>query len=525
MPEVIPRDYAFRTEPFAHQEAEFYRSRDRELHALLWQQRTGKTKVAIDAAAWAFMQDEIDALVILAPNGVHSNWTRREVPAHLPEYVPRRCLTWRAQAADRRWFRNEMDRVLSDRDALAVFAMNLDGVITQKGKKALWRFLSTRRCMMVVDESSRIKTPGAKRTRTLWAAGKYAVRRWILTGTPVTQGPLDLYAQFRFLDPEILGFQTFTAFKHHFADWVKRENSWTGTTYEELQGYKNLDELRGLIAPHSSRLLRQDCRELMDNLSPVTRYFELSEKQREVYERLRSDLVLELSRPCGECGGSGEVDGPASEGKVACPACDGTGRANQPVPLALTRLLRLQQITSNFYKDEDDREHQVGKANPRLNALLACLEEDGKPAQGKAIVWCRFRRDIVEVAGRLRAWMGDDAVVEYHGGVGQEDREDAVDRFQNDEACRVFVGQPRAGGMGLTLSAADLMVFYSNDFSLETRMQAEDRGVGGDAPVAIVDLAAGGTVDEHIAESLQAKRDLAEDLTGDKLKQLLENER
>ena len=488
-PRLVERsDHRFKTKPLGpYQRKGFMASRDREIFALFYEQGTGKSWVDINATAWAFGQGLIDGWVIVAPNGVHRNWVARELPKHWPDDVPCRVILWEMGRAGTKGFARDLNELIAARGC-AIFAMNIDAVITPRGKAALKRFLFARQCKLTIDESSKIKTPGAKRTKVLRAAGKHARQRRILTGTPVTRGPLDLYAQFAFLDPNALGFNSFYSFKHHFAEWGKGYNASTGTEFEELIGYKNLPELRRLVAPHSARVLKQDVlKDLPPKLYQV-RDVPLSLPQRRVYDQLRDEYIVELEG-----------------GRVSA-------------PMALVRLLRLQQVTCGYLPIEGETVSIEDKAVPsRVAGLLDLLEE----ADGKGIIWARFAEDLRQIEIALRKAYGAAAVVSYHGRVKTADRDRAIDTFQDLESpVRWFVAQQQAGGFGLTLTAATLNVYYSNTFSLEQRLQTEDRPhrQGQRNAVLNVDLIAPDTVDENIVEALRAGRNLAAEVNGDHLK-------
>jgi SNF2 family DNA or RNA helicase len=177
----------------------------------------------------------------------------------------------------------------------------------------------------------------------------------------------------------------------------------------------------------------------------------------------------------------------------------------------LAALMKLQQITSGFVNPPGGGTPiYIGEKNPRLAALTDLLED----VTGQVIVWARFREELAAVAAALRK--AGLRVAEYHGGVNSADRELAVDGFQRGE-IDVFVGQPQSGGIGLTLTNAETVIYYSNDFSLETRLQSEDRAhrIGTKRNVVYVDLVATGTIDESIARALQRKSGLAANVLGD----------
>ncbi len=286
-------DYKFKTVPFAHQEEVFLASRDAKSFALFMEMGTGKTKVILDTAGWLYGQGKIDTLIIICPSEVRRVWPD-ETEKHLPNYVPRLSLVWQASATSRKWFVDAaMDLIRFDK-GLSILAMNVEATITVKGKAFLNRLLTGRRVMMVIDESTVIKTPGAKRTKSIKALGKKALYRRIMTGTPAPEAPLNLYSQFGFLDTTILGFGSYYAFKQIYTVWEKGYAGSTGNTYETLVEYVRVDQLMESIKPYSYRVLKVDCLDL----PPKTyerRYCTLTKEVRAVYDKLRDDYEVEFN--------------------------------------------------------------------------------------------------------------------------------------------------------------------------------------------------------------------------------------
>jgi len=494
-------DYLYKTKPFIHQDKVFLTSRDKEYFALLMEQGTGKSKVTVDTACWLYGTGKIDAMLVIAPNGVHSNWIINEVPIHAPEHYQPQCAIYRSQMSKDE--EKQLCKVLESPVGIKIVAMNIEAFVTQKGISFAKNFLINYRSLLVVDESSVIKSPKAQRTKNLLKLAIHAKYRRILTGTPVTQGPLDLYTQFSFLDQHILRTSSFYAFRNRYA--IMKEMRTAGRSFMNVVGYTNLDELQTLIAPHSYRVTKSECLDLPEKLYSK-RYVSMSESQSRLYKQLKKDLLVEYN-----------------------------GMA-MSAPLALTKLLRLQQIVGGYFQpdvpmefneevDSDGNlqfipvEHAakppqaIDKVNPRVESLIELLEE----VNGKVIIWARFRAEIEVICDAIRKQFQGILVVEYHGGVSNEDRAHNIQLFQNDDNCRFFVGHVQAGGKGLTLHAATTVVYYSNDFSLENRLQSEDRchRIGQNHNVTYVDMVAQGTLDEKIVETLRNKKSVADLITGD----------
>ena len=460
-------DFIFKTQPYDHQLKAFYLSRDKEAFALLMEQGTGKTKVGIDNAAYLYGQGKITALVIIAPNGVHRNWLNKEIPAHMPEWCPHKSVFYFSGmgAKDTAKF----DELMLEEDCLKIFSFNCEAFVSKTAVAMMNRVLLANSVMLIVDESSRIKTPGAKRTKVITKFGKMAKYRRIMTGTPVTKGPEDIFSQFRFLDHRILGYDSFWSFRARYCVMG-------GYEQKQIVSYQNVDELTSSIEGHSFRVLKKDCLDLPDKIYQ-RHTVELSKKQRKLYDQLRKDFVVEM------------------EGE------------HLSAPEAITRLLRLQQIICGWFPTEDGTV-AIDDKNTRLSALLDLLPD----IECKVIIWARFKRDIKAIEDALGS-----KAVSYHGDVSNDDRVIAVERFQEDPSVRYFIGQPQSGGIGLTLTAAECTIYYSNSFDLETRMQSEDRchRIGTKNNVTYIDFESPKTIDTKIINALREKKSLADTITKD----------
>lgn len=480
--------------PFPHQAEILERTWDLPAYALFWEMGVGKSRPIIDTIAHLHDIGKIDAALILAPKAVAPNWVHDELPKHLA--VPARTFLWRTDKAANKGYQLELPKVLAH-DGLLIVVMSYDGIMTErrsgarppagvrrtyKGKEFAKELLTSRRCLMALDESARIKNPNTKRTKRILAAGAHAPYRRILTGTPVTNSPFDVFAQIKFLDPTIwnaLGCRTFAAFKACFGEWAEHVRGDNGQRFRTLIDYQNLDDLAAVVDRIGSRLLKDDVLDLPPKLY-TKRFFEMAPEQRALYEQIRDEFAVWL-----------------------------TGDAIT-APLAITRMMRLQQVTSGYCPTDGGDMVRLDK-NPRLDCLMDTL----KDVEGKAIIWAKFRDDVELITSTL----GRDAV-RYDGSTSHVDREDAREAFQNGDA-RFFVANPAAAGHGLTLTAATTVIYYNTNFKLAERLQSEDRAhrIGQEHPVTYIDIVAEGTIDEHIVRALRDKLDLASIITGDKLKE------
>jgi SNF2 family DNA or RNA helicase len=477
-------DYPWRTKPFSHQQQWFEETRDRPAFGILWEQGTGKSKLTIDTAGWMFLRGKIDCLLVLAPNGVHRNWTLAEVPTHLPAEVPRTTLLWHSSKANNVGFQREAKAALGAKGLLVV-AMSYDAIMTKAGDAFVMKLLTQRRVLFVLDESVRIKNPKAKRTIRVLARGKGATFRRILTGTPVANSPFDVFTQFQFLSPAIwhkIGCRSFAAFKNYFGVWTDKMDPRSGRLYRDLVRYRNLNKLAEITAQVGCRVTKEEVLDLPPKLY-TKRYFDLSPTQQRYYREMADSYAIRLD--------AGEVT----------------------AVLVIVQLLRFQQIISGFVVDEDDNEIAL-EENPRLELLREIIEE----TEGKVLVFGKFKFDINAIMRVLK----EDGVsaVRYDGSTKEADRQAAVEAFQNGDA-RVLVGNPATIKEGLTLHAASTVIYYNNSYKLTDRLQSEDRAhrIGQRKAVTYIDIVAADTVDEKIADALREKLDVASIITGDKLKE------
>lgn len=472
----------FKLKPFEHQAEEFKRHKDDLVRALLWDRGTGKTKAIIDLACYLYEKNEIRRVLIVAPNGVHRQWIDEQLPIHCWDNIEWKGFKWDGQKSKTLKAQKEIDLLLSPSEPLKFLTINYEALATKKGEEVAKKFLVGQACLFVCDESHKIKTPRAERTKAINRLGKLAEYKRILTGTVVANGAFDLYSQFSFLDPEVLGFKSFYAFKTYFGVF-KKAYAKGGRIYDHLLGYRNLEKLTNLIDPVSSRIVKDEVLDIPPKLYQKV-YTELTASQARIYNQIKEDFRAELK-----------------SGKVLS------------VPLAITRLLRLQQIICGYLPTGN--EMILWKDNPRVKTVLEILED----CPGKIIIWARFKQDIRNIRHALDK--ANYKVVEYHGDVNAKDRDAAVDDFQNNPEVKIFLANPAAAGEGLNLFAATTEIYYSNSFKLVERLQSEDRAhrPGQTKNVTIIDIIAAGTVDERIVDTLRKKNDIASKITGEDSKE------
>jgi SNF2 family DNA or RNA helicase len=511
--------------------------RGKRAFALLMEQGTGKTKVEIDDIADWWSQGEIEGVFVFAPNGVHIKWVTLELPKHMPDWVHYRA-SWYSSGSTKR-HKATVEALFdptpeSAPRELRILAMNYDALNTADGVELFERFSKTFACLAIIDESQRIKNPGAKRTdRLLKARRRFVVKR-ILSGTPVTRAPFDVFTQFQFLDETILRTSSYTAFKSEYAEmlpedhWLVKQIRKTSPNFQKKDGslskripqliatdpvtkqpiYRNLDKLNRLIAPHSFRVLKRQCLDLPAKIYD-TLPFEMTARQQTMYDTMNKQLRAQIGDLMRQIVLSGRRVGLNEEQAL------NEGR-ELIVQNKLAAMAKLQQITCGYTKLEDKSVLRIFKKvmdNPRNQVLMESVED---ASDGGIIIWAPHRDKIDQIMECLREGYEADQIVRFDGAVGKDERMRGVDLFSDGKA-KFFVGNPKAGGTGLTLNWGKTTYYYSDSFNLEDRLQSEDRNhrIGQDDSVRYYDLCAVGTIDETIAQSHQAKIAIANAITGD----------
>ena len=473
-------DYIFETEPFDHQRSVIRDSWSAPYYALLMEMGTGKSKVAVDSIGMLYEANEIDAVLIIAPKGVFDNWVKKEVPVHLPKRINRKIVRWQPNITQK--FKEELEPfVLEPFDGLKIFVMNVEAFSTKKGVQIAKVFLSKNpNNMVIVDESTTIKNRKAARTKSIVALQNLSKYRRILTGSPITKSPMDLFSQCEFLSPKCLGFNSYYSFQGRYA--TVQQRTMGPRSFQQITGYRRLDELNQRLDKFSNRILKQDCLDLPDK-TYILRNVDLTPEQARVYEQMKKLALAKLE--------NGELATTAS---------------------VLTQIMRLQQICCGFLQPDEGEIEPI--KNNRLDELLEVIEE----TQGKVIIWASYTYDIKKIRDALAEKYGEDSVACYYGETPQDERQEIVDKFQDmDNPLRFFVGQPKTGGYGITLTAAHTVVYYSNSYDLEIRLQSEDRAhrIGQTNKVTYIDLVSPRTIDEKILGALRNKIDIAGQVLGE----------
>ena len=433
---------------------------------------TGKTKVTIDNFAYLYFTKKINAVLIIAPKSVYTIW-ENEIQIHLPNEIKYKIYKWNID--------KPKDYVnLNKSQDFRIFLINVEALSTKRGLDACVDYLSKNTSNFVVlDESTTIKNRTAKRSRNILKLRSLSRIRRILTGSPITKSPLDLYTQCQFLNPQLLGFTSYLAFRNRYAEMGDIPVG-SGRFISIPKYYKRLDELEDKLKTFSTRIRKDQCLDLKPKIRQK-RYIDLEGDNKTLYERLRVHALAIVE--------------------------------NSTISFSnkLTEIIKLHQVCNGFTKNDDGELMQLHKQ--KLNALEEIIDE----TDGKIIVFANYIYNINEIVAFLQHKYGKNSTVSIYGAVNVEDRTKAVKRIQEDKNTRFIVINPTTGGFGLTLTACNTVIYFSNNYNLEVRMQSEDRAhrMGQKGSVVYIDIVARNTLDEAIMKSLINKGKIAAKTLGE----------
>ena len=431
---------------------------------LLFEMGCGKTLTAIAIMGALYCQHKITRVLVVAPSSVCSVWPHDLAAFAAFPYEVRVLLGEKKQ-------RLEVLHSLTDypntANRLLVAVINYEATHREGIFEALDGYAAD---LIVCDESQRIKNPRAAQSRAVQMLGDRAAWRLILSGTPVQNSAIDLYSQYRFLDPGVFG-ANFYAFRNRYCQMG-------GYGGHEVVGYQHMDELTRKEHSIALRVTKAECLDLPGQTF-VRRYVQLEPSARRLYAQIARASCAELE--------NGE---------------------HVTASIVLTKLLRLMQLTGGFVQaDGGDRPRSAGSA--KLDALADILEDYVQEAGQKLVVFARFRPEIAAICQLL-----EQRGIRYgriDGEVPMDQRGAIVETFQQDPGVKVFVAQIQTAGLGITLHAASAAVFYSLDFNYANYAQALARihRIGQAQPVTYIHLLAEHTVDEQVLDALERKEDLA----------------
>lgn len=495
--------------PFKHQDAalDFLDRRpmfptNADVAAWLMEFGTGKSKVILDEFGIRELMGDLNTLLIIAPKGVYRNWITQEIPIHLSEDLLSRVLVGTLELNGNAEQRAKTERILCTRDRPRILVVNVEALgVVERVQKAVVRFLDGcyEKAMIAIDEVTRIKSYGYYRIKGGVSGSKRSafivehlaplarVRR-IATGLVVPNSPLDVYMPYAFLDWRILGHETFQAFKQRYcilknANFTPKSEKAKGAYLRDASivvSYRNEGELHKKISAYSFRVLKKDCLDLPPQLYQF-RDVEMTPEQARIYKNLKEEAIAEFNN------------------------------THVTATMVVTRVMRLHHIACGYVTDDDDNIHMLEEN--RTPALIEMLEDHGR----KAIVWAPYRPLIQKIAAALRKVFGENSTVEFWGDTKQKDRDEAIRRFREDPTCLYFVSNQSVGGAGNTMVTAHDMIYYTNNWKLEDRMNSEGRihRIGQTQSCLYTDLRVPGTVEDKVIQRLRKKIDVATTIMGD----------
>ena len=446
----------YKTQPYEHQRVALRKGATQSVFGFFMEQGTGKTKVTIDNAVYLYNMELLDTVYVIAPNSVYTNW-KKEIELH--------------SSANNYIYQHKIDKKFyPKKDKLNWYLMNIEAFSHKSGYNKGLELVEQKglTTMMVIDESTTIKNRTAKRSKNVLKLGKGVRYKRILTGTPVTKSPLDLWSQFAFLDEDLLGFKSFYSFRARYC--IMQSRPVGGNRRIEFPvSYINLEQLEEKILPYTHRVLKKDCLDLPPQIWQRRNIY-LSNEQRNAYEILKEHARVVIQDK------------------------------QSSIHNKLTEIAKLQQVCSGFLYSDDGK--LVELSNAKLDELLNIIEE----IEGKIIIWATFRHSIQKIEETLQKKYGEKSVVTLYGDTKK--RSEVVDNFNDPRGSRFLVSNPSVGGYGLTLNASSYQIFFNNSYNLEERLQAEARnhrsGQKADK-VTYIDLVAIKTIDEFIIKALKEK--------------------
>ena len=437
----------FKTKPYEHQEECFNLIKDKPYYALFLEPGLGKTKIALDVITYRKCESKNYRALVVCPNTITENWLQ-EICTH--SNLQATTLTG-----------GKKRRLVNLSHEKDLYIINYEGVSTIKDALEQKKF-----DLLVLDESHYVKSHKSIRSKACFVLSKTIPHRLLLTGTPVMNNPLDIFAQFRCLNPVIFG-NSFYRFRAYYAVMGGYGN------YQVIK-WINMNIFKRRLFSCAVRKTKEECLDLPEQLYQTIKVV-MPDEQKEVYKSLKDHFIAEYR------------DSPVVASVV------------------LTRLIRFSQITAGFTKDVEGVEHAFTK-NPKINWLVEFISNLDNTRQ--LVVFTRFRREISMLEQELRN--NDINFVSLHGDTTE--RLDKINKFNNDNSIKVFITNTATGGLGINLTAATYAVFLTNDYSYGNRVQAEDRihRIGQDKNVTYIDVLMEHSIDSSIHRILNKKQSLSD---------------
>lgn len=464
-------EFPMKTKPYDHQDMLVRETWDAKDYALFLEMGLGKSKVCIDTVAKQYREGKVDLVFVVAKKGVYTNWTLNELPAHLHDSIEHSTYTWYGLTTQKE--QRSFDAWLS-KPGLKFFVCNFEALKIKRCQQLINASVRKHGAYTVImDESTAFKTRTTGVSKVIVSLCKKAKYRRILTGTPACEGPLDLYGQLLAFGPNPLGFSNYFSYKAKFC--IEREMVMGNRRFKKVTGFKNLDTLTNRLAPFSTSLLKEDCLDLPPKIHQTVKV-PFHKDQQKYYDELKQTALTMIQ--------SEEITG-----------------VN-----ALAIMVKLHQITCGQIKTDTG---YLNVPNHKIDAVIDLCSE----SHSKVIVWSRFKGNQDMLQRALDPLYG---AVAIRSSYSQKKRDELIDEWRQPDGPKVLIANPASLGHGVTLVECSTVIYFSNSFSLEQRLQSEDRchRIGQTRPVNYYDLAIPGTIDEHVIRSLRTKRAVASEITG-----------
>lgn len=485
----FPSWYPFKRPPLKHQRPALEKHYGQDCAALFMEMQTGKSKVAIDLCTAHRMEGQLNAILVVTKLSLRRNWIKHfeyDCPVPVDIYLP---FSDQARAFER-WLGTPHDFkvMVIGWESLSQGSMSKlgDMFMARAGEAAI-----------VADETTYITNHKATRTKVMIEWGRLAKYRYALAGEPWLEGPMNLYSQFEYLDPEIIGIGDFLAYRNRYAvmGGFMREVRPGKKVATEIVGYQNLDELAKITAPYVTDVRKKDAYPNLPPKMPELRTVELTKVQQDLLRQIKREQAFTLK------GSIDVVMQNVLESALRRHQIAG-GYAVRPRPTLRTRRDGTEVAKTVF----DTVELVPPDKNPKMLEVVEYI--DALKGKAQMLLWAVYMPEIEGLLWHLKR-MGL-KIGQLHGGVPEERRQPIVDEFERG-GLDIICGNASTGGMGYTMMRATVNMFYSNTFKAIDRVQAEDRcwGQGQDNHVTVVDFAAEHTIDYTILRALEDKQDLS----------------
>lgn len=474
----FPSEYPFKTEPKSHQLTCVKKLYPTDIGAIFADIGTGKTKMGIDIAACRYYSGNIDKVFVIALFSIKDNW-KNEINIHSP--IPATIHELETSKSGRNKYRNFLEE-----DGFRWLVVGVESLSNGSAYELCKEFVDDK-TMIIIDESDSIKTSGKIRTERCIEFGKLTKYKYIMTGTPMEKGLVDLYTQFQFLDKNIIGIGDFYSFKNRYVVTGGFKN-------KQIIGYQRVDELLEAVNPYIYQVRKREVLHELPEATYQERIIQMSAEQKKLYNELKNTLKLEYNG-----------------NKLT-------------VASTINLMQRFSEITGGFYSYVDhDAMSEVSidekvkikykkkylKSNPKAKELMSLIKSMSD--RESIIIWAVSKMEIAYIVDMISREYGEDSIAQMHGDISKEDRTRFLDDFQNGKR-KFIVGNQAIGGIGLNMTRAAVMIYFSNDFSYRRRIQSEGRieRMGQTRPMVYIDLKCVGSIDTYVVKALKNKQDFSE---------------